>query len=99
MEAFPRYIGIDYSGAATADGSLKNLRVYLASQDEAPAEAEPPASRRKYWTLRGGHWLVSILNEHDPIMVGIDHAFSFPLSYFQTLEPPESSGRFSRDHR
>ena len=85
MAAFSRYIGIDYSGAATPDDSLKNLRVYLASHEETPTEIEPPPSPRKYWTRRGiANWLVGRLNENQPTIVGIDHAFSFPLPYFQT---------------
>jgi hypothetical protein len=38
---FSRYIGVDYSGAETADSSLKGLRVYVARCD-APAEENPP---------------------------------------------------------
>ena len=34
--AFRRYIGIDYSGAATASTSLKGLRVYMAEADGPP---------------------------------------------------------------
>jgi hypothetical protein len=98
MAAFSRYIGIDYSGAATPDDSLKNLRVYLASQEEAPTEVEPPPSRRKYWTRRGvANWLVSILNENEPTIVGIDHAFSFPLPYFQAHGLPLDWPRFLED--
>ena len=41
---FSRSIGIDYSGAETADSSLKGLRVYEASRESMPVEVEPPPS-------------------------------------------------------
>lgn len=84
MTAFARTIGIDYSGAETPTASLKGLRVYLAEGDAAPAEVPPPPSPRKYWTRRGiAEWLVERLAEDVPTLVGIDHAFSFPLCYFE----------------
>lgn len=88
--AFSRYVGIDYSGAETPTSSLKGLRVYLAEGNHAPVEVPPPPSPRKYWTRRGmAEWLVQLLSEEKPTLVGIDHAFSFPLRYFEIhhLEP------------
>ena len=46
---FSRYIGIDYSGAETADSSLKGLRVYETSCPSMPVEVEPPPSPSEYW--------------------------------------------------
>jgi hypothetical protein len=81
---FERYIGIDYSGAATPKSSLKGLRVYTADRLTAPREIEPPRSPRKYWTRKGiAEWLVERLSEGPPTLVGIDHGFSFPLQYFK----------------
>jgi hypothetical protein len=88
--AFNRYIGIDYSGAKTADDSLKGLRVYQATPKELPEEVPPPPGKRKYWTRRGlAEWLAERLAENVPTLVGIDHGFSFPLRYFEAhlLEP------------
>lgn len=85
MAQFSRTIGIDYSGAETPTSSLKGLRVYIASGAEPPVEVVPPPSNKKYWTRRGlAEWLVETLSEDVPTMVGIDHAFSFPLRYFET---------------
>lgn len=82
--AFARYIGIDYSGAATPLSSLKGLRVYLADRATPPAEILPPPSPRKYWTRRSiAEWLAERLREEVPTLVGIDHGFSFPLAYFE----------------
>lgn len=85
MPQFSRTIGIDYSGAETPTSSLKGLRVYVASGAEPPVEVVPPPSNKKYWTRRGlSEWLVVTLSDGIPTIVGIDHAFSFPLRYFKT---------------
>jgi len=93
MAQFERYIGVDYSGAETAESSLKGLRVYAAKQDEEPHEVppqvQPSLGPRKYWTRRGiGEWLASELSAGVTTMVGIDHGFSFPLEYFETHNLP-----------
>src|SRR6056297_1861560 len=87
---FQRYIGIDYSGAETPNSSLKWIRVYQAHHDSSPGEIGPPPSARKYWTRCGlAQWLAEQLSGDMPTIVGIDHAFSFPLRYFEDhhLEP------------
>jgi hypothetical protein len=85
MPAFRRYIGIDYSGAETPTASLKGLRVYMAGRSSPPVEVPPSTSPRKYWTRRGiAEWLVERLSEDRSTLIGIDHAFSFPLRYFET---------------
>lgn len=88
---FVRYIGIDYSGAQTAENSLKGLRVYEAHGDAEPTEVRPPPSPRRYWTRRGlAHWLAETLANGPPTLVGIDHAFSFPIRFFERhLIPPD----------
>ena len=84
MPFFDRYIGIDYSGARTPTSSLKGLRIYIADQTVPPHERLPPRSPRRYWTRRGiAEWLVTQLSGEKPLLVGIDHGFSFPLRYFE----------------
>jgi hypothetical protein len=85
MPQFARYLGIDYSGAETPTSSLKGLRVYAAEGASGPqVEVMPPPSPRKYWTRKGlAHWLVDQIDAGPPVLVGIDHAFSFPLRYFE----------------
>jgi hypothetical protein len=81
---FNRYFGIDYSGAETAESSLKGLRVYEASHESLPVEVAPPPSPRKYWTRRGiAEWLAERLSEPEATLVGIEHGYSFPLRYFE----------------
>jgi hypothetical protein len=89
IPAFKRYIGIDYSGAETPTSSLKGLRVYIAGRASLPSEVPPPAGPRKYWTRRGiAEWLIELLSEETPTLVGIDHGFSFPLQYFKKNHVP-----------
>lgn len=87
---FDRTIGIDYSGAETAEASLRGLRVYQTIHDDEAQEVLPPKGLKKYWTRRGlAEWLTQELDSSVPAIVGIDHAFSFPMRYFERhfLEP------------
>ena len=60
------------------------MRLYAATCEEPPTEIPPPPSPRKYWTRRGlAEWLARELQSGPPTLVGIDHAFSFPLRYFE----------------
>jgi len=98
MPQFERYIGIDYSGAETPTSSLSELRIYAADQASAPKEVLPPPSPRKYWTRKGiAEWLRDELNKPMPVLVGIDHAFSFPLAYFAKYRLPRDWPAFLDD--
>jgi hypothetical protein len=93
MPQFERYIGVDYSGAETAESSLKGLRVYEVKQDEEPHEVPPQVhsslGHRKYWTRRGiAEGVAAELSAGPPALIGIDHAFSFPREYFETHTLP-----------
>lgn len=95
---FERYIGIDYSGAATPESSLKGLRVYLADRTTLPIEVLPPPCARKYWSRRGlAAWLLERFTEEIPTLVGIDHALSFPLQYFDRHRLPLDWPTFLED--
>lgn len=84
MPHFNRYIGVDYSGAETADSSCKGIRVYMAEDSAEPMQVQPPPSPRRYWTRRGlAELLREELDRDIPTIVAIDHAFSFPLAYFE----------------
>jgi len=80
---FTRYVGIDYSGAKTPTASQPGLRLFAAERLTPADEVPPPPSPRKYWSRREvAEWLVERLREPVPTIVGVDHAFSFPLKYF-----------------
>ena len=98
MLQFARYLGIDYSGAQTPTSSLSGLRLYAATPAIAPVEIPPPPSPKKYWTRRGlAEWLVTELHSGPPAIVGIDHAFSFPLRYFEAHSIPQEWPEFLDD--
>ena len=87
--AFGRIIGIDYSGAKTAVDRLPGLAVYRVEGEGPPHRVGPRPVGAHNWTRTElAHWLVEQLQgDGGPTLVGIDHAFSFPLPYFETYLP------------
>ena len=88
--SFDRYIGIDYSGAGLPTRSMAELAVCTVDGDGC--EVFPPPLRRgpdnrgpENWNREDiAKWLVDRLKEQEtPTLVGIDHAFSFPVAYFR----------------
>jgi hypothetical protein len=81
---FARYIGIDYSGAATAETPLKGLQVFMAEGGGgAPPRAVAPPDGGRAWTRRGvAAWLGERLAEDAPTLAGVDHSFSLPEAWF-----------------
>jgi hypothetical protein len=93
---FDRYLGIDYSGAATPITSLKGLRVYQADLASSPREVPPPPNPKKYWTRRGlAAWLVDQLNEPVP---PIEHSGpeAGPIPVTSNLTPEQAYFRLLR---
>ncbi len=81
---FQHYIGIDYSGAKAPESRLKALQVYTATQDGPPKKLSAPAENRKNWSRREiARYCKNSLETTEPVIIGIDHGFSFPLSYMQ----------------
>ncbi|NKN34381.1 hypothetical protein [Marichromatium bheemlicum] len=80
---FSRYLGIDYSGAGSPEQRLAGIRLYqLDGDDDQPFEVFPEG-RSQRWSRRAlAAWLEARLREPVPTVVGIDHALSFPLRYF-----------------
>lgn len=92
MSFFHRYIGIDYSGAQTPLSRLTGLRVYVSEGLKEPVEIRPLSEHpRHHWSRNDmTAWLIAQLNQNIPTCVGIDHGFSFPLSYFEQYQIPEN---------
>lgn len=79
---FQRYVGVDYSGAATPETRLDGLQVYMARNNGQCTRILGPGGGR--WNRRNlAEWLAALLAEEDATVVGIDHAFSFPLQYLE----------------
>jgi len=94
VRRFARYVGIDYSGAGTPETPLPGLQAFICDgrsppRRVAPAD-EPSGRRRRHWTRRGlAAWLEVLLAGEDPVLVGMDHAFSFPIAYFDRHGLPD----------
>ncbi len=81
---FQRYIGIDYSGAETSESRLKALQVFEASTGGDPKKISTPAAGAKNWSrLEVAQYCLKVLELNEPVIIGIDHGFSFPLSYMK----------------
>ena len=83
--AFERTVGIDYSGAATPITRSSKLAIYCAEGNAPPQKVRSQQDNLGRWTRREiAEWLVNqLMEESRPTLVGIDHAFSFPIRYFQ----------------
>ena len=83
---FGRIIGIDYSGADTPIKRTNKLHVYSTEGHNLPERVciHPRQGNAKHWHRRGiAEWLMDELaNPAIRTIVGIDHAFSFPIDYF-----------------
>jgi hypothetical protein len=63
-----------------------------------PKKFRPLPVRRKYFTRQGlAEWLLKELRGGPPTLVGIDHAFSFPLRYFEVHRIPPDWPAFLED--
>ena len=84
MALFHSYIGIDYSGAKTPTSRNRGLQVFRATVDHDPRRVKSPAGKKFSWTRKEiGHWCLEQLKRGDPVIIGIDHGFSFPMSYME----------------
>lgn len=83
---FHLYIGIDYSGAETAESWLKALQVYAAADGVPERVYAVPEEGKTHWNWSRreiAEWLIVQVQSGARIIAGIDHAFSFPLSYME----------------
>ena len=81
---FARHIGIDYSGARTPESRLKGLQVYESRNGGTPGRIGAPAEDAKNWTrLEVAQFCASAIESGEPVIIGIDHAFSFPMNYMK----------------
>lgn len=83
--SFGLFIGIDYSGAKFPESPLKGLQVYSATSGTPERVPPPPtqAGTPRDWCRRAvAEWLIDQARTGTRFIAGIDHAFSFPLQYF-----------------
>ena len=89
---FERTIGIDYSGSDTPLKRLTGLRVFKSDGNDLPREVRSRAHPKGRWNWNRreiAKWLVQQIREGKPTLVGIDHAFSFPVRYFNAYHLPQ----------
>jgi hypothetical protein len=83
---FDTHIGIDYSGAETPVSRLAGLQVYASTGNQPPEQICSPLfkeNRPCNWTRQEiAQWLTDTAKGGHRFIAGIDHAFSFPRSYF-----------------
>ena len=84
---FDLHIGIDHSGRETPISRTPGLQVYAASGGEEPrAVRSPKAPEGANWNWcrkEIAEWLMDQAHSKARFLAGIDHGFSFPMSYFE----------------
>lgn len=74
---FDAYVAVDYSGAGTSEQLLPGIEVYEATR----ARVRRVRPREGAWSRRAvAEWFLARVSRGDRVLVGIDHAFSFPLA-------------------
>lgn len=69
---------------------MKSLQVYASNDGDVKKQTTPAAPAGKHWNWTRkeiADWLIEQINQGEPVVIGIDHGFSFPLSYFQRYPP------------
>jgi hypothetical protein len=82
---FREHVGIDYSGAGAPDAGCSGLRVFRSAGGGETVEehAGRPGGRVRWSRRLLAEWLAERLREPGPLVVGIDHCFSFPRAYLE----------------
>ena len=86
---FDQSIGIDYSGAATAESRSKTLQIYAATGGPPERTIAVPEEGKTHWNWcrkEIAEYLVDMARKNATFIAGIDHAFSFPESYFERYD-------------
>lgn len=97
MARFERYVGVRYSGRKLPTDPVRSLRVFAARADHEPYQEWNASSGEGRWSRRDlAEWLREELAGEEPVVVGLDHAFSFPQTYMDR-HGLESWDRFLAD--
>ena len=84
---FDIHIGIDYSGRATSTKRTPALQIYATRDSDGPQRIRPPAASEKacknWCRAEIADWLIEQARTDIRFIAGIDHCFSFPISYFK----------------
>lgn len=82
MPDFQRYIGVRYSGRKSPNEPIRWLRVFAAEEDHVPFQERNDRSEEGRWSRQDlAEWLLEQITGDQSVVVGLEHAFSFPQSY------------------
>lgn len=84
MSTFGRYVGIDYSGRGKPAYAYREIQVYVATEGNTPTKQRRPDKNANWSRESLAEWLLKILAEPTPTIVGIDHAFSLPIEFLES---------------
>ena len=97
MPDFLQYIGVRYSGRKDPGDSISEIKVFAGVEDHELFQERNQGHKSGRWNRRDlAEWLLAKITEGDPVIVGLDHAFSFPQSYMDRNEL-RSWDQFLRD--
>lgn len=102
---FERWVGIDWSGAATRSERV-NLAVARGDSRELELElVHPPSAKRKWTRNEALDFLFELLKHPEPHLIGVDAAFGFPAGFARAWIGVEDwtamvkeFGRLEREH-
>ncbi len=82
MPRFDLYVGIRYSGHKAPKDRIDDLVVFAARGDSEPyRELNLDDAEGRFSRQEVAEWLLRKLTDPERVVVGLDHAFSFPQSY------------------
>ncbi len=82
MPDFQQYIGVRYSGRKDPGDPISNIKVYTAVEDHEPFQERNAGHPSGRWSRRDlAEWLLGQITGGEPVIVALDHAFSFPQTY------------------
>ena len=83
MATFSKYVGIHYSGLKAPVSRLPELQVFECLIGSEPTQVEPYDAAARHWCRKEvGKYIRELLLSENEVIIGIDHSFSFPESYF-----------------
>lgn len=85
MPKFSIHLGVDYSGQNTPQTRTSAIQVYSAQDQHKPKRVAPVNLSRptvKNWCRKElADWLFDLVGSNQTFILGLDHGFSFPVSF------------------
>ncbi|MFL6197093.1 MAG: hypothetical protein ACJ75H_23105 [Thermoanaerobaculia bacterium] len=82
MPDFQHYVGVRYSGRKAPGDAIPGIKVFAATEDHEIFRELNQGNPSGRWSRRDlAEWLLERISGAEPVIVGLDHAFSFPQTY------------------